>query len=82
MRKLLGVCFVPLFPLARAGRHSAPDACRIEVSVERGRRKMQRGDAGSTLLPERGILITLMHGQLAGGARSSPRVCTLLIYRQ
>lgn len=44
--------------------------------------RCREGDAGSTLLPERGILITLIHDQLAGGARSSPRVCVLVIYRQ
>lgn len=40
------------------------------------------GECGSALLPERGILIPVMHGQLAEGARSSPRVCVLVIYRQ
>lgn len=78
----LACALCPFFPPARAGRDSALRPWRVEASVERDRRKMLRGDAGSTLLPGRGILITPMHGQLAEGAGSSPRVCVLVIYRQ
>lgn len=74
----------PFFPAALGLERfsSWSDPCRVKASVERDVRKMQRGSAGSALLPERGILISLMHGQLAEGARSSPRVCALVIYRQ
>lgn len=77
------VCFVPFPSPAWACRHSAPDLILVEskrlLSTTGGR--MQRRSAGSALLPERGILIILMRGQLAG-VRSSPRVCVLVIYRQ
>lgn len=78
------VCFVPFPSPAWACKHSAPDLILVEskrlLSTTGGR--MQRRSAGSALLPERGILIILMRGQLAEGVRSSPRVCVLVIYRQ